>query len=203
MNARRGCGCGCGGLLVVMIALVAAGYFFVYRPIINFVDGWRVPARSAQLPRPSGNLNAPISRSEVEQFVRVRRLERKALGGSFSSAQSILNDIQNGQTPSFWQFAGAMRDLGTSVGAARQAQVAGLIGQNLSRERYNVIAAGVNRSLGVPEVDFGKIASDIKSGRVPDIDTSVSTGADPQTVKLIEPFKTELTATAALGLLGL
>ena len=203
MNLRRGCGCGCGGLVVVLLALVAAGYFFVYRPIVNFVDGWRVPAQSAQLPRPSGNVNAPISRSEVEKFVRVRRLERTALGSSFGSAQTILNDIQNGQTPNLWQITGAVRDLGTSVGAARQAQVAGLIRENLSRERYNVVAQGVGQALGVPNIDFGKIASDIQGGRLPDINTSVTNSADPQTVKLIEPFKTELTATAALGLLGL
>jgi hypothetical protein len=205
MNARRGCGCGCGGVLVVLIVLVAAGYFFVVRPITNFVNSWQVPIQSAgqPVPAPSGNINAALSRSEVEKFVRVRRLERAALGSSFTSAQTILNDVQNGQTPSFWQIAGAMRDLGSSVGAARQAQVAGLVKENLSRERYNVIASGVNRALGVPSIDFGKIASDVQSGRVPDINTSVTTTPDPQVVRLIAPFKTELSATAALGLLGL
>ena len=188
---------------MVLLAVVAAGYFFVYRPVSSFVDGWRAPAQSAQLPKPSGNVNAPLTVPEVQAFVRVRRKEREALGNSFGSVQSLFRNIQDGQNVGVWQVVGTLRDVGNSLGQTRRAQVDALIKEQLSRERYNAVAAGVNRSLGVPDIDFGRVASDIRSGKVPDINTSVKTDADPRTTKLIEPFKTELSATAALGLLGL
>ncbi|WP_161881204.1 hypothetical protein [Deinococcus alpinitundrae] len=203
MNARRGCGCGCGGFVVLMVALLAAGYFLVYRPVTVFLSGWRVPAQTQQIPAASGNVQAPLTRSDVQKFVRIRRDERAALGSSFTSVQNTFQSIQNGQTPTFWQVTGVLRDLGRSVGQARAAQVQGLTREQLSRERYNVIAGGVNRALGVPDIDFGKIASELQGGKLPDFGNTVSTGASPQTTALIQPFKTELTATAALGLLGL
>ncbi len=203
MNARRGCGCGCGGFVVLILALLAAGYFLVYRPVTVFLSGWRVPAQAAQIPAATGNVQAPLTRSDVQKFVRIRRDERAALGSSFTSVQNTFQSLQNGQTPTFWQVTGVLRDLGSSVGQARAAQVQGLVREQLSRERYNVIAGGVNRALGVPDIDFGKIASQLQGGKLPDFGNAVNTGTSPQTTALIQPFKTELTATAALGLLGL
>ncbi|AWN22693.1 hypothetical protein DKM44_05135 [Deinococcus irradiatisoli] len=205
MNARRGCGCGCGGLVVLLLALAAAAYFLVYRPVTVFLNGWRAPAQtsSTAVPAAGGNVNAPLARSDVQKFVRIRRDERAALGSSFASVENTFQRLQDGQTPGLWQVTGVLRDLGNSVGQARAAQTAGLAREQLSRERFNVIAGDVNRALGVPDIDFGKIASDVQRGRVPDFDTAVRTQASPQTKALIEPFKSELTATAALGLLGL
>ncbi len=202
MRGRRGCGCGCGGFVVLLLALVAAGYFFVYRPVTVFLSGWKVPAQTSQLPATSGNLQAPLTKSDVQKFVRIRRDERVALGSSFASVQNTFQSIQSGQTPSFWQVTGVLRDLGRSVGQARAAQTAGLVREQLSRERYTVIRDGVNRALGVPDINFGQIATEVQGGKVPDFNTALS-AADPKTTALIQPFKSELTATAALGLLGL
>ena len=210
MNARRGCGCGCGGFVVLLVALLAAGYFLIYRPVTVFLSGWRVPAQSqsaqtqsAQIPAASANVQAPLTQRDVQKFVRIRRDERAALGSSFTSVQNIFQSLQNGQTPTFWQATGVLRDLGRSVGQARAAQVQGLVREQLSRERYNVIRDNVNRALGVPDIDFGKMASELQGGKLPDFSKTVKLGAAPQTTALIQPFKTELTATAALGLLGL
>ncbi|GAA4023082.1 hypothetical protein GCM10022631_42150 [Deinococcus rubellus] len=189
--------------MVLLLALLAAGYFLVYRPVTVFLSGWRIPAQSAQIPAASGNVQSPLTRSDVQKFVRIRRDERAALGSSFTSVQNTFQSIQNGQTPTFWQVTGVLRDLGSSVGQARAAQVQGLVREQLSRERYNVVRDGVNRSLGVPDIDFGKIASELQGGKVPDFGNTVKLDASPQTTALIQPFKTELTATAALGLLGL
>lgn len=204
MWGRRGCGCGCGGFVVLLLAVLAAGYFLVYRPVVTFVDGFRTPPiQSAQIPAASGNIRAAPSKAEIEKFVRIRRTERAALGSNFGSIQNIFQHLQNGQTPSFWQVTGVLRDVGSSVGAVRAAQTAGLVGEKLSRERYNVLRDNVNRALGLPDVDFGTIAGDLKNGKLPDLNTAVKLEADPKTAALIEPFKKELTATAALGLLGL
>ncbi|TSA83029.1 hypothetical protein FNU79_12990 [Deinococcus detaillensis] len=203
MWARRGCGCGCGGSLVLLIALVAAGYFLVYRPVAVFVDGLRAPpGQSAGVPAASGNIRAVPSKADIEKFVRIRRAERQALGSNFASVQTIFQQVQNGQTPSFWQVTGVLRDVGSSVGAVRAAQTAGLASEKLSRERYNVLRDDVNRALGLPDIDFGKIATELKNGKLPDLNTTVKLEANPKTAALIQPFKSELTATAALGLLG-
>ncbi len=190
---------------MLALALLAATYVLVYRPVTVFLDGWRAPGPAAGVSAPavSGNVQAPISKTEIQKFVRIRRSERAALGSSFASVQTTFQRLQNGQTPSLWQITGVLRDLGGSVGQARAAQTAGLQREQLSRERFNVIAGGVNRALGVPDIDFGKIASEVQRGRLPDFSTAVNTGASPQTAALIKPFKSELTATAALGLLGL
>ena len=200
---RRGLGCGCGGLLVLLVAVLAAGYFLVYRPITVFVDGWRTPSQNSQVPATSGDVGAPLTPTEVQKFVRIRRAERAALGNTFSSVQAVFQQIQNGQTPNLWQLTGVLREAGTSLGQVRTAQTASLVREQLSQERFNVIRGRVNRALGVPEVDFGTVANDLLGGKLPDFKQTVRTQADARTTALIAPFKAELSATAALGLLGL
>ena len=199
---RRGLGCGCGGLLVLLVAVVAAGYFLIYRPVAGFLASWQAPP-SAQVPVSGGNLQAPLTRDEVQKFVRIRRDERSALGSSFTGVQNIFESLQNGQTPNVWQLTTVLREAGASLGQVRSAQTAGLVREKLSRERYNVIRQQVDRALGVPDIDFGTIASDLRGGRLPNVNAVVKSAADPRTVSLVEPFRAELTATAALGLLGL
>ena len=62
MRGRRGCGCGCGGVVVLLVALFVAGYFLVYRPVTVFLNGWKVPAQTSQIPAASGNLQAPLTK---------------------------------------------------------------------------------------------------------------------------------------------
>lgn len=222
MNRRFGCGCGgCLGASLLGVAVVALlGYFLVWVPVSGFLAGWRAPPAQSQgqtpttsqgsavqvptrPPAPSAaQLAAAPTRAEVQAFVRVRRDVRSALGSSFTALERVFADIQNGQTPSLLTALGVLRDVGGTVGAARTAQTRALARERLSLERYDALRLSVNRALGVPSIDLGRVAEALRSGQLPDLSASVQ-GADPATTALIAPFRQELLVTAPLGLLGL
>ncbi|GGM12682.1 hypothetical protein GCM10010841_21520 [Deinococcus aerophilus] len=185
----------------------------VIRPAREFVAAWRPPPAQSQQtqkqtpppgtpPAPTAQDSRPLTQSDVQKFVRVRRDVRAALGESFTGLQGVWAEVQSGQAPNLLTVVNVLRRAGSSVGQARAAQSAALARENLSAERYAAIRAGVNRALGVPNVDFAQAAQALQSGQVPTLDTAVQT-ASPREKELIAPFRQELTATAALGLLGL
>ena len=221
MRQKRGLGCGClgcgGGSLVVLALLGALAWFVVIKPARDFIAGWQPPQTQSQTPQaqtpgaqtpnqttppPTGGAQTALTRSDVEKFVRVRRAVRNALGANFTQLQQVWTDVQGGQTPNILQVLGVLRQVGGSVGAARSAQSAALTREGLSLERYAAVRAGVNRALGVPNVDFARAAESLQRGQLPDLNSSVQ-AATAQEKSLIAPFRTELTATAAAGLLGL
>ncbi|MFC6750323.1 hypothetical protein [Deinococcus aquaticus] len=225
MRARRGpgCGClGCGGGLLVLALLGALAWFLVIQPARSFLANWQTPGATSQGQQTStqtqspqgqtggtqtdsasaGTQAAPFTRAEVQQFVRVRRTVSAAMGSSFTGVQQVWTDIQNGQNPNLFQVMTVLRDAGSSVGAARQAQAAALTAEGMTPERYAQVRAGVNRALGVPNIDFAQAAQSLQSGQLPDLNRDVQTGT-AQERALVQPFQKELTDTAALGLLGL
>ncbi|PNY81973.1 hypothetical protein [Deinococcus koreensis] len=214
MRQNRGLGCGClgcgGGTLVVLALLGALAWFVVIKPARDFIAGWQPPQTQTQTPgRPqtpgqpsTGSAQTALTRSEIEKFVRVRRDVRTALGSSFTGLQQVWTDVQGGQTPNILQALNVLRQAGGSIGAARTAQSAALTREGLSPERYAAIRAGVNRALGLPNVDFARAAESLQRGQLPDLSSTVQS-ASAQESALIAPFRSELTATAAAGLLGL
>ncbi|WP_240741118.1 hypothetical protein [Deinococcus sp. Arct2-2] len=219
---RKGIGCGClgcgGGTLLVLALLGAAAWFLVIQPARSFLASWQgAPAQTQTgtgtsgttiTPPPSSgtattvNTATPLTKADVQKFVRIRRDVRGALGSSFTGLQTVWTDVQNGATPNILQVVNILREVGGSVGAARTAQNAALAREGMSAERYAAVRNDVNRALGVPSVDFAQAAAALQQGRLPDLNTTVQT-ADPQAQALVNPFKTELLTTAAVGLLGL
>lgn len=206
---RRGPGCGCfgcgGTALITVLVLGALAWFFVVKPAREFVANWQSPQTQAQTqatPAPTGNVNQPVTRADVERFVRVRREVRKALGNSFTGLQQLMNDMNSGQNPNLMQVLDVLKQTGQSVGQARAAQAAALTSEGMSLERYAVIRSTVNRALGLPNVDFGKVAQSIQNGQLPDLNRDVQQ-ATPAEKALVKGFENELKATAAAGLLGL
>ncbi|PTA67838.1 hypothetical protein C8263_10520 [Deinococcus arcticus] len=215
MNGRGlGCGClGCGGGTLLVLALLGGlAWFMVIQPARNFLAGLSQPAQTQTQPQtgaqssggtaPGAAANAPLTRAEVQRFVRVRREVRNALGSSFTGVQQVWTDIQNGQSPNVLQMMAVLRNAGSSVGAARQAQAAALAKEGMSPERYAQVRAAVNRALGLPTVDFAQAAQALQNGQLPDLSSTVQAGGGPDRA-LVEPFRRELSATAAAGLLGL
>ncbi|GMA16204.1 hypothetical protein GCM10025871_25350 [Deinococcus metallilatus] len=210
----------------MLVVLGALAWFLVIQPARAFLESWRTPAQTQTQtqtqtgsgtgtasptlpgngtvtpPTPTGNVNAPVTQADVQRFVRVRRDIRTALGDSFTGLQQVWTEIQNGQTPNVLTVVGVLRDAGSAIGRARQAEAAALAREGLSPERYAVIRSTVNRALGVPNVDFARAAEALQQGRFPDLNTTVQT-ATPEERALVAPYRTELTETAALGLLGL
>lgn len=219
MRQGRGLGCGClgcgGGTLLVLALLGGLAWFLVVQPARAFLANWQPPATQSQ-PQPNQTQTdqtqaagtdtpgtaAPLTRAEVQQFVRVRRKVSAAMGSSFTGVQQVWTDIQNGQNPNLLQVMAVLRDAGSSVGAARQAQSAALAAEGMTPERYAQVRSGVNRALGVPNIDFAQAAQALQSGQLPDLSRDVQTGT-AQERALVQPFQRELTDTVALGLLGL
>jgi hypothetical protein len=215
----RGLGCGClgcgGGTLLVLALLGGLAWFLVVQPARAFLANWQPPATQSQ-PQPNQTQTdqtqpagtdtpgtaAPLTRAEVQQFVRVRRKVSAAMGSSFTGVQQVWTDIQNGQNPNLLQVMTVLRDAGSSVGAARQAQATALTAEGMTPERYAQVRSGVNRALGLPNVDFAQAAQALQSGQLPDLSREVQTGT-AQERALVQPFQRELTDTVALGLLGL
>ncbi|GAA4023077.1 hypothetical protein GCM10022631_42140 [Deinococcus rubellus] len=156
------------------------------------------PAASA-----NSSVQSPVTRADLQKFMAVRADEKTALGDSFSSLQTIFDDVRKGNNPSFLQVTGALRQIGGSVGDARAAQKTALGQQNLSSARFRFIRSQINRALGIPSFDLNKVLSKLKGGDFSDLGSTVSTDADPQTKALIEPSRSDLLETAPLGLLGL
>ncbi|WP_412026603.1 hypothetical protein [Deinococcus yunweiensis] len=217
MTQRRGLGCGClgcGGSLLVLVVLAAVAWFAVIRPAQQFLAGWTVPQtqttgtqtpgaqNGTTTPAPTGNAAAPLTQADVQKFVRVRRDVRTALGSSFTGAQQVFTEIQAGQTPNIVQVLNVLREVGGSIGAARTAQSAALAREGMSAERYAAVRSGVNRGLGLPDIDFAQAAAALQRGQVPDLNGTVQS-ATAQETALVAPFRQELTTTAAAGLLGL
>ncbi|MFW8625465.1 hypothetical protein [Deinococcus sp. ME38] len=219
MRQGRGLGCGClgcgGGTLLVLALLGGLAWFLVVQPARAFLANWQPPATQSQ-PQPNQTQTdqtqpagtdtpgtaAPLTRAEVQQFVRVRRKVSAAMGSSFTGVQQVWTDIQNGQNPNLLQVMAVLRDAGSSVGAARQAQSAALAAEGMTPERYAQVRSGVNRALGLPNIDFAQAAQALQSGQLPDLSRDVQTGT-AQERALVQPFQRELTDTVALGLLGL
>nr|WP_188844022.1 hypothetical protein [Deinococcus sp. GbtcB9] len=221
-SSGRGWGCGClgcgGGTLLVLALLGGLAWFLVIQPARAFLANWQTPATQTQSgpaqsgqaqgggtvtpPAPTGNVNAALTKTDVQKFVRVRRQVQQAMGSSFTGVQQVWTDIQNGQNPNLFQMMTVLREVGGSVGAARQAQAAALNAENMSAERYAAVRAGVNRALGVPSIDFSQAAQSLQNGQLPDLNRDVQTGT-AQERALVQPFQRELSETVALGLLGL
>lgn len=216
----RGLGCGClgcgGGSLLVVGLLGALAWFFLIQPARSFLEAWRLPGQTqtqTQTPTNTGGpgtdtpasgpqAGAALTRADVERFVEVRRKVAGALGPSLSGVQQVWTDIQNGQTPNILTVVNLLGSVGSSIGQARQAQADALNAADMSPERYAQVRQGVNRALGLPEVDFARAAEALQKGQLPDLSTTVQT-ASAQDRALVTPFRAELTRTAALGLLGL
>lgn len=219
-----GCGClGCGGSMLAILALIVGfTWFFILKPINEFAAAWQPPAQTQTqnneppaLPEGSANTdmadtettndviaNQPLTKTEIEQFVRVRRDVRQAFGDNFAQLENVLQNVETGQSPDLWQMIMVARNVTSSVSQARQAQAQALAREKLSLEQYKTIRSSVNRVLVMPNFDFSQVVQDVQNGVVPDLDGAIQEASTTEQ-ELIAPFKQELERTAALGLLGL
>lgn len=190
---------------MVSLLLIALAWFFVFKPAKDFIASWQAPQTQSQTnktPAPTGNINAPMTKADVEKFVRIRRKIQTALGGSFTGLQQLLNDMNNGQQVNVMQVLSVLKESTSSIGAARTAQANALISEGMSLERYAALRSDINRALGLPNIDFAKVADSLQKGQMPDLNKDIQTATE-QEKALVAPFKAELNKTAAAGLLGL
>lgn len=209
-NAAFGC---LGGALIVLIVLGLAAYFLVWRPAQAFLQNFgaltapftsqpNTSAPNTTTPLPTPRAEVQLTSAQVQQFVRVRRSVRQAVGQDFAQLQNSYQDFTTGQAPSTLQVLGVLRDASGFIGRARSAQQAALARENLSAAQYAEVRREVNSALGVPELDLAAAAQALRSGQLPDLGRVVVPPSE-RNRRLIEPFLNELRATAALGLIGL
>lgn len=213
MIRRLGCSAlGCFGSIALTLLALGVGWFGFVQPAIGNLTGQIETTLNGgpAAPQPrAGNpedLQAPLTRAELEKFVRIRREVRKSMGNAFPQLQQIYADIQAGEPVNAWTALQAVRALGSSVADARAALERGLVAENLSRERYAFVRQKVNLALGLPQVDLagvlGELARSQENGSLPDLSGKV-TAATPEERQQVEYFAKELRVTAPLGLLGL
>lgn len=213
MIRRLGCGLvGCLGSLALTLMALGVGWFGFVQPAIQSVTGQiehtldgkpTPPQPRAATPN---DLSAPLTRAELERFVRIRREVRRSMGTAWPKLEQVYTDIQNGEPVNTWTAVQVVRALGESVAEARTALERGLVAENLSRERYAFIREKVNLALGLPKVDLvsvlGELSRSHETGSLPDLSGKV-TVATPEERKQVEYFAKELGVTAPLGVLGL
>ncbi|WP_045233971.1 hypothetical protein [Deinococcus pimensis] len=202
-NAAIGC---LGALVLVLAALVLGGYFLVVRPVQNFLQGFQTPFTqqngARETPPPAPRADVRLTRAQVQDFVRVRRSVREAVGQDFGRYENLYRDFAAGQTPSALELVGALRESSGVVTRAREAQRAALAREKMTEGEYANVRREVNRTLGVPEIDLQSAARALQNFQLPDF-SQVVPPPSPQNRALIEPFLNELRPTAALGVLGL
>lgn len=213
MIRRVGCGVlGCFGSLALTLIALGVGWFGFVLPTVQSLTGTLETNISggpaAPRPRAAGadDLSAPLTRAELEKFVRIRRSVRGSMGETWPKLEQIYSDIQGGEPVNAWTALQAVRALGESVADARAQLERGLVDENLSRERYAFIREKVNLALGLPRVDLAGVLTELthsqQTGSLPDLSSKV-TLATPEERKRVEYFAKELRVTAPLGVLGL
>jgi len=201
-NAAFGC---LGAAVLVLVLLVLGGYFLVVRPIQSFLQGFQAPfAQNGQQNRqpPAPRADVRLTREQVQDFVRVRRDIRAAVGQDFAQYENLYRDFVAGQPPTTLELVALLRNSGAVITRARTAQQAALTREGLTTGEYANVRREVNRTLGVPEIDLQTAARSIQSFQLPNFDQVVPP-PNPANRRLIEPFLNELRPTAPLGVLGL
>ncbi|AFZ68323.1 hypothetical protein Deipe_2860 [Deinococcus peraridilitoris DSM 19664] len=200
------------------LVLGLAGYFLVWRPAQAFLQNFNaftVPFTGQPNQNASSNQNPPpqssvppardevrLTSAQVQQFVRVRRSVREALGQDFERLQNTYQEFAAGQPPGTLEILGVLRDAGGFIGRARRAQQDALTREELSEGQYATIRREVNGALGVPELDLGAAARALQSGQLPSFNQVVRP-PNARNASVLQPYLPELRSTAALGLIGL
>lgn len=202
-NAAFGC---LGAAILVLALLVLGGYFLVVRPVQSFLQGFQAPFAQNGQPggqqTPAPRADVRLTRDQVQDFVRVRRDIRAAVGQDFAQYENLYRDFVAGQAPTTLELVALLRSSGAVITRARTAQQAALTREGLSAGEYANVRREVNRTLGVPEIDLQTAARSIQSFQLPNFDQVVPP-PNPANRRLIEPFLNELRPTAPLGVLGL
>ena len=206
---------GClGVVLVLVLALGGAAWWFVVRPLqqmaavveqvaaIEELDE-RVTNRSPYVPPEGGEL----SEAQVERYVAVLETVRADLDQNLRQLQQRYEDL-DGREPELAdipRLAGAYLDLFRLMVQAKEAQVAGLNAQGFSLEEYQWVRGQVLGALGLEGAgyDIADFAQAFSEGRDPTTQRAPSAPVPAANRSLIESYADQLDEIAFLVLFGL
>lgn len=216
---KRGAGSrlafGCLGIiLVVVLALGGAAWWFVLRPLqamaavveqvvaIERLDE-RVNNRSTYQPPADGVLEE----AQVERYTAVLAVVQRDLSDSLRKLQQRYEDL-DGRQPELLdipRLAGAYLELFTLLVQAKEAQVAGLNAEGFSLEEYRWVRSQILGALGFAGAgyDISDFAQAFADGRDPSTRGTLSVPVPEANRVAVEAFKDRLEEVAFLALFGL
>ncbi len=218
---------GCAVVLVVLGIAAAGVTYYVYRQakamVAQFAELSQVPEiergvklRGVYRPPASEEMTA----SQLERLLRVQTKIKQRLGAKFAELDQkykAFTQKKEATIADMPALISAYRDLAAAWIDAKRTQVEALNEAGLSLEEYRWIREQAYRALGMPYVDLdvGKIADAVKSGRNLNVETSTTTN-QPGTLrgsigpsgpeanrKLVEAYKKQLEDNVPLASFGL
>ena len=158
---------------------------------------------------PSGGV---LTQSQVDKFVQVQTRVRQRLGDNFAVLQrkyKTLTDKKEATVLDLPELVAAYRDLAASWLDAKRAQVQALNEAGLSLSEYRWIRSEAYKSLNLPlvDIDFGKIADQIRQNQQPSeeimLGGAFSGSASPANSKLVEKYRKQLEDNMPMATFGL
>jgi len=158
---------------------------------------------------PSGGA---LTQSQVDKFVQVQTRVRARLGQNFEVLQrkyKALTDKKEANVTDLPQLIAAYRDLAASWLDAKHAQVDALNEAGLSLSEYRWIRSEAYKSLNLPlvDIDFAKIAAQIKQNEEPNqeimLGGAFSGTASPANARLVEKYRKQLEDNMPMATFGL
>jgi hypothetical protein len=210
-----------GCLVVVVLACIVMGglayyaYLRVQSTVAQFAELAQVPEIERQI-RIKDPFVPPASEeltsAQLERMLRVQATVRQRLGARMADMEKQYKTMSEKDHPGLADLPtliAAYRDLAATWLDAKRSQVEALNEVGLSLEEYHWIRDQAYRALGIPyvDLDIGKIADDMRSGR-----TSTDPGrlrgsmgpAGPESNRtLVEAFKKQLENNVAFASFGL
>jgi hypothetical protein len=206
---------GClGVVLVLVLALGGAAWWFVLRPLQAMAAVVEQVAAIEQLDagiRRQGPYQPPsdglLEERQVERYVAVLAAVRGDLNQGLVQLQRRYEDL-DGRPPELLdipRLAGAYLDLFRLLVEAKEAQVAGLNAQEFSLEEYRWVRGQVLGALGLEGAgyDIGDFAQAFTDGRSPTTGRAPGTPIPAENRILVESYRGQLEEVAFLALLGL
>lgn len=209
-----------GCLIIVVVAGAAIvgvgyyGYLKVRSTVSQFAElakvrdiesGVRV--KTTFSPPDSGELTP----HQVDQMIRIQTRVRERLGVNFAAFErnyKSLLDKKEATVVDLPALISAYRDLAATWLDAKRAQVDALNETGISMQEYRWIRSQAYRSLGIPfvDLDFGRLAEQVQSGKisaeVPAISLPTTPGT-PASLRLLEPHRKQIEDYMPLVAFGL
>ena len=210
---------GCLVVLVVGGVAAAGGAYYLYYRVKSTVSQFAELGKIPQIEdgvqvktpfvMPAGG---ELTQNQVDRFIQVQARVRARLGQNFEVLQlkyKSLAEKKEATAADLPELIAAYRDLAASWLDAKRAQVQALNEAGLSLSEYRWIRSEAYKALDMPlvDIDFGKIAEEIRNGKQPNGEIMIGgafAGAAPASnAKLVERYRKQLADNMPMAAFGL
>jgi hypothetical protein len=210
---------GCGIVaLIVFVVVVGLAVFVGFKArsaVTQFAELGQIPQIESQV-RVTSRFSPPasgiVTASQLDRLLQVQKRVHDQLGknaATFERTYKALADKKQTTIADMPALMSAYRDIAAMWLDAKRTQVAALNDAGLSLEEYRWVRSAAYQAIGAPfmEIDFGQMASAVKSGMQPataaNMEGAFHGPAPDANLKLVAPFRKPLEDNLALASLGL